>query len=678
MQARKQHEHYGNIHRSVVLAMPRALGIGLGMCFGVSAGSTAPTPLLDWRMPATVTTSAGISGSQSALAAGQATAASKSRPSFTVAISGTEYVEYEVAEAGTVLLSWLGAFGNSTVTVTLNGVDQSYTPRFPSGGSVAGGTVMSNNGGRRQFMKLDVAEGDAVRLTVAAGTTERIVRPLLHSIPESRPWEAYVIFGNSREHDGMACKLIEDAIIADDATRDPVFFSYADPGAALSTIADHVTNNISDYVGAAYYVFLGGITGQDITANRPYTSGQKAAIDAEYAQIMAAVLDDFTVLWGNTSYRQYTGITADDQTGGALEYNDEVTHPAVLAYTPELYNVPLARPYMDSYLTVLRWRAFLTDDRHGAYTQQNTEYVRSIFKYVKNGSWAGIVTFPELLVSTAETDSTVEANALTSYTEATYAMLALASTAEKTSMEARLAAIYARALFFEAKRLITAAETSLLQADKDLAQDALDLADSEGFVDMASPNTIAEQQARIDAIVVNAYDQTVKVGFGSNTAVATWNRTASIATGVIFASLLDDAGAATGIGINVTSAAGLTVTNTGLTSALPAVPSAILTNSWSKNGTIAYTITGLDPARLYDIFLMPSRSGSNDGRTTTYTVNGVSRTPVIQPMGNVGATSSGYVDLTNISPNGSGEITVSSANTGSFGYQTVLIIRRRV
>lgn len=644
-------------------------GLGVGRVINL-------TPPMDWRMAATVAVSSGISDSQSALAAGQASKASKSRPSFTVASSGTEYIEYTVSESGQALLSWLGQ-NSGTATVTLNGVDQSFSPRFPTGGSVSGSAAMMTAGGRRQFMKLTVQANDVIRLTIAAGASTRTVLPLLHRIPETGPWEAYVIFGASRESDGLTCKLIEDDVIADDATRDPVVFSHALSGADLADIVPLVDEAAPLYVGVAPYSILGNVLGNTITAQRPYDASEATAINANLAAI-AADLASFTVLPCSTSYRQYPGapaVTPSDQSGGSLVYNDNVLFPAIASNFPGMYDAALARPRIDSYLAILRARASLNADGiHDAYPQERAEWVRTAFKRVKNGSWAGISSQAEVRVSAAEANSTVKANALTEYTEATYTMLALAASGEKAALQARLDVIYPTALFYEAVRLIDAAEITLSQSDKDIAQTALNAASAAGYAGATSPNTIAAQQARIDAIVVISFDQTIKIGFGSATAVSTWNRTNSISTtGVIIADLLNDAGASTGVGLNVTTAASINSTNSGLTSAVSDVPSAILTNTWTLAGNIAYKLTGLDPAKTYDVLLMASRSGASDGRLVTYSINGVTQSPVIDPMGNV----NNFVLATNVSPNGSGEISVVATRTGSFGHHTAMIVKRR-
>lgn len=105
------------------------------VAIGTGGPVTPATPPEDWRMPATVTASSGLSAFQTALQAGQATAASKTRPSFVVPAGATEYVDYTVAASATpqMLVVRAGGASNSpgTPTIAIGGVDAGFVPQYP-------------------------------------------------------------------------------------------------------------------------------------------------------------------------------------------------------------------------------------------------------------------------------------------------------------------------------------------------------------------------------------------------------------------------------------------------------------------------------------------------------------------------------------------------------------------
>lgn len=218
------------------------------------------------------------------------------------------------------------------------------------------------------------------------------------------------------------------------------------------------------------------------------------------------------------------------------------------------------------------------------------------------------------------------------------------------------------------------AVASSTQADKDTAQTALNNAAAAGYNGSTAPNTIAAQQARLDAIVTVSFDQIVKIGHGGSTAVTGWNRTTATAIGVAVANLNNDAGAATGIGLEITDAPTGNSANTGMISQVAEIPSEILANTWTDtNNGIGFKLTGLDPAKLYDLVLMPCRATATVSYTK-YTVQGVVKTPDIQNTNNQSVT----MVVANISPNASGEITVvAGRGTGSsYAYHTATILKR--
>lgn len=635
----------------------------------VSEGPS-PTPPRDWRMPASVSVSSGLSAYQSALSAAQASGPSKSRPSFVVPAGQTEFVEWSFSESGSLILSWLG-MSSSVVTVTKNGVDMGFSPAFP-----ATSTVDGNNGagGRRQAMEFSVSSGDVVRLSVEAGSASRTVEPLLHKKPASGPWDAHIVMGASREDQGLGSKNLEAAVMAKNPGSDPIVMNYALSGALSNAIAGLSAVAGPYYRGVACYAIIpGNVAGNNVTSGRPYTAAQKAAIDADIDTIVSN-FEGYKIVISNMSYRSYSDVSPDNQQNGSLPYNDSIIHPAVLRHSADYYDSSLSRSRIDEYVAILAARAALSDATHGAAAAQREAWVNSHFAFVYSGNWSGIVSPIEKGVALAESTALDKANALINYNEASYALLSVADSPAKSIYSGRMADIYPYVLFSEAVRLIDVAVNSSTQSDKTSAQNALNSAVSAGYSGGSSPNTVAEQQARIDSITVVSFDQVIQIGHGAATAVSGWNRTASTATGVIIADLLDDAGASTGVGLSVSNAPSGVNANSGLVSTIPEIPSAILAATWTDlNNAIEFTIGGLDNSRLYDVVLMPSRQ-TTQASTTRYTVQGVVRSPEISPVNNVTTT----LVVSGIQPDSSGNITVNAARgTGSsYAYHTVTIIRR--
>lgn len=232
-------------------------------------------------------------------------------------------------------------------------------------------------------------------------------------------------------------------------------------------------------------------------------------------------------------------------------------------------------------------------------------------------------------------------------------------------------------LFYEAVRLIDAAVSAVSQPAKDAAQAGLNAAVAAGYTGGTAPNTVAAQQARIDAIVIASYDQIVNVAFGTTSpAVTGWNRLApGASSGVIASGLLDASGTTTGIGLNVTDAGTGNSSNTALTSAIADVPSAVLSHTWVENNNgITVEVTGLDPAKLYTLQLTASRT-TGSATAVRFVVNGVSRAPDIASTNNT----TQILIVPNVAPSAGGVITVRAQRGAgsSFAYFTVMRVLRQ-
>jgi hypothetical protein len=655
----------------------RRLGLGLN---ARGSGTPIALPPADWRMPATTTTSGGLSGSLAALQTAQATSAAKTVPSVTIGSGATEYIEWTVAEAGTLLLSFAHGGAIGTITITKNTVSQSFAPIFPSGGDVAGNGASLP--GRRQHMKLAVAANDVIRLTCVAGAAARTLEPLLHKIPATGPWNAILVAGASREDQGCSSKSLENNIRAVFPNSDPVVFNYAFSGATIDVLNGQQAAMNTAYVGSAYAVIVGSAIGNNVSNSRPYDASDKTTLDPLIDTFFTGLSGYGKIYAGNQSYRAYTApdTAPATQLNGSREYNDSVWMPKVLQYAPHCYSSSMARTYSDEYLVSLDERVNLTDEVHGNgthYAAIRAGHVDSVVRHFLTNSWG---TAPaESRVAEAEAAATTKATALTVYTEATYAMTALSASSAKTAWEARLATIYPTVLFYEAIRLIDAAEIALTQLTKDAAQDALDAAVTAGYTGGTSPNTVTEQQARIDAIVITSYDQIIRTRLGSTTAITNWNSfapgTSAIGT-VLSSALVDETGTATTVGMEITNAGTGNSNNTGMVSAISEIPTAALTATWTDtSNAIGLKYTGLEPARVYDLVLLPCRS-SGTASNVRFTVNGIVRTPD-KPSGN---NQSDPLYVTGVSPTAGGEIEIlAGRGTGSsFAYFTVPIIKRQV
>lgn len=654
-----------------------ALGqLQLGSSLSNVAGAVSPPAPVDWRAPMTMAVSSGLTGSLAALTAAQASASSKSRPSITITGTSTEYFEATATEAGTYILSWLGELTASTTTITKNGASVPYTKQFPSGSSVQSG--VNGTGGRRQAVMVDLDVGDVLRYT-SAGTGTRTIYPLIHKKPASGSWDAHLSIGASRESTGIGCKLIEDAVIAADATRDPIVFSYAVSGYSFTQCAAATTAGAAAYNGIAYYCMLGSVIGNNVTANHPYDSGEDAGLNADWATIIAATAGKFVVGACATSYRQYTSVnppanTPANQLDGSLGYNINNVNPTILANWPYLYDPSLKTSRIDEYSAVLRWRQTMGDGIHGAGVAQADIWVTSYFRWIKTGTWP--VSQHEKYVALAETNATVKANAYLTFREATYIVSALEDSASaKAGFVARLDAIEATSLFYEAIRQIDIAELSQVPLDKTNAQAALDAASTAGYTGGTSPNTIADQQARITAITTVVHDQIINIGLGATTAVTGWNRTNATAAGVAIANLNDNTGAATGVGFTITNGSLGNDLNFGLVSGVPHIPDAILLNSVVRfAGDMAFTLTGLDPARFYDVLFMPTRSSdTTTPQVVQFLINGA-----LQPTTVDAKINEIYAALSvSKQSDGSGNMTIGAQGVGVFPRFCAVVIRRR-
>lgn len=623
-------------------------------------------------MPATVSVSSGLTGSLTSLQSAQATAASKLRPSVTVAQGVTETISYAVDSSTTDLIwTWVGP-NMGTIVPSIDGSPISYTPQFPEGSDMYGST-----GGRRQFVLVPAGGARTLSLAITGGTGGSTVYPLLFKKPASGPVDTHLYNGQSREAQNIDCRVLENDIIAAFPGKEPLVFNWARSSQNAAWNASVAPAAAALYAGCVSYVTFGSVLGNDENSYHPYTPDQKAGLDASLASMYSAYAG-FIPAPGNTSYRIRSALP--DHSQGSAPYNDAVGHPAIAAYAPDYYNATYLRAWVDEYEAIRSARGALTDDRHGAAIQTRALWVATHHKRVYDGSWAGVVPQVEKRVLEAEAAATVKATAMVAYTEAAYMMPELAASAGKTALQARVDAVRPVAMFYEAVRLIDVADASKTEGDKTTAKTALDAAVTAGYTGGTDPNTYLYQNGRITAIVTASHDQIIKLAFGSNTGIAGFNRSSIVALGVVFANLKDINGVDTGISLTLTNAPTGVNTQTGLVSAVADVPDAALTATWSDTSNqIGADLDGMPAGRLWDIAFMSSRV-SGTPSATRITVNG----SVIGDMQNDNNVSQ-TVLASGVAPNGAGKTTLlaskgtvdDTGSTSSFTYLTVMIMKRR-
>ena len=640
----------------------------------ITANLSNGAPIEDWRMPATVSVSSGISSAQTALATAQATAASKTRPSFTVLAGGVEYVEWTVTQAGKLCLSWIGQTKDTTVTITQNGTNVNFTVQTP-GGSGTDGDIDAIAGGRRQFVLRDVAVNDVIRMTVSVGSVGTVtISPLLHKKPVGNVAHSFVGYGSTREQQGWGCKAMEDAIIAAYPNADPLFFNPSFGGQLLSGVVSVVNTWATTYAPIADYVILGSVLGNDVTANRPWATGQNAALvtslDSLKTKLNSAGHATSRIFLTETSFRQYSAAPAvvlPDQTAGSYPYNLNILEPWMATNLPHCWDSSLMRSRLDDYAQILRYRSELTDGVLGAYPRSIATVVESLLPYLRNGAWTAAANRIEPVVALAEaTASDASATliaAQAAQNEAQYQIDSLATSAAKTAYNTRFQTIRGNVYYKAALAAVVNYEGAKTSEAKAAATSAMSaLSGLEG-----TTSRVTALQARIDAVGTMTILRTVKIHSGSDTAPdASFNSVNEAnGSGTKISNLKDINGNATGFSYNFTSnITKQTGTNTALTSNISWLPDAALsTTIFSNSSPSTFELAGLDDTKVYDLYLHAARTGAGADKNTIFTVNGTDLVPQQNANNNTSVTSAAY----NITSSG-GKVSISvrpgSPNSG--------------
>jgi len=306
---------------------------------------------------------------------------------------------------------------------------------------------------------------------------------------------------------------MEESLIAEYPARDPLVFCQARGSHTVQQLAAEAAASADRYEGIALYLYCGAsMLTNNVLSQRPYDVSELAGITSSLDTIKTEFESaGMEVCFSGTAFYQSdlsAAPTAAEQAGDALEYNTQALYPWIAANLPDVWDAPLDIPRVDAYSWTLANRASMADGIHGDLAHELAErdfIISTWFDYLYTGSW-NYTREIEKRVADAEVAIANEATLYGLWLEATYAMVQLPATSAKTAYQSRLDAIEPTALFFDAKRLITVAEAAITQESKDAAQAQLDAAETAGYVDQASPNTIAEQQGRLDAIVISSIE----------------------------------------------------------------------------------------------------------------------------------------------------------------------------
>lgn len=660
----------------------RRLRDGLRARLGIIP-TTVPT---DWRMPVSA---AYDSAASSTLISGMAASSTaKTLPEYTVAVGATRTVALRLPAggAGFIYYQHSGNPANVVVTAavsadTTNGLtDGNWTALTAGlrGSSVASADSEAKKNFNGQWVSYPASVVErVVRMTVAVsgsatgastiriGTFQRLAK--MDSILVC----SMSIYAIALHGDDMRTKAI-----ADFPTRDPITFNWSVSGSTSSEHLTGATEALAADMPISAMVCAVGMNGsQGSFASKTTTTLNNNLRNPQRSIKAACDAAGIAYYLQRESWRSR---------GDVNQYNNAVIDPLILELSPSVYDAAYAIGRGDTYTPIRENPALLTDGVHPGATGET--FFRQAFFDAPYRAFIGL-SFPEAYVSrsvgTAETNATVKASAKTTYDTALANVADLPASAGKTALAARLAAINATVLFYEAVRLIDEAAGNPTTGTKETAQTALNAAQAAGYAGTVAPNTIAAQQERLTAITVSSFDQIVQFRFGSSGAVTGWNAN-DVTDATHTANALDNAGNATGIRLVLSRNTGFMNSGTQASgpSTMPDFPDAIL-DAYIGSSSVRFfaTLSGLDPAKSYDISTANARVTASSNNTRVRARAGNASTTLTAATQLVLATNNTTTQLNfnAITPNAAGEIVVEFFyGTGtSFAYLSGLVVKRR-
>ena len=402
---------------------------------GTRGGHVAPT------LPRLALTGAYDSAGDGALVTAlAASSAGRTRPMFTVPVSSTRTIAFQVAAVAAPggLLSWVGERAGYTAAVaesfdSTNGADGTWTALSPTNDYPSG----SNNAERRQVCRIAAGAARWVRLAVTIGAAGSCnVHVMIHQRPAAGPADIWLVMGASLEDQSSMSRSLENAMIAAYPDSDPMVFSYSRSGQTSATILSYVPLVDAAFGDLYDHVYLGHIIGNDITAAQPISDDTAQSLIDLRGRVddIIAGFAGKAVFMARHTYREYTGLLPTAQGDGSLPYMTQVLEPAILANVPAIYDTSLSIPRLDLYSASIPNRAYLNSAQHyDDYGWYRAELARTIVRHARTGTW------PPSFVETQV--QKVEATGFAADRYELDAMLAsLPASAARTALAARAAA----------------------------------------------------------------------------------------------------------------------------------------------------------------------------------------------------------------------------------------------
>jgi hypothetical protein len=127
------------------------------------------------------------------------------------------------------------------------------------------------------------------------------------------------------------------------------FYAKAASGATTSGYVSMVDELVADtsITGNVLVVIHG--PGNDVSNNRPYTSGQtggEASMRYVFDTIKARGWD---IAYTGVSWRNYAEVAAGDESAGSLPYNENIYYPLIQEYSPDWWDGVDGTPVIDMY-----------------------------------------------------------------------------------------------------------------------------------------------------------------------------------------------------------------------------------------------------------------------------------------------------------------------------------------
>lgn len=586
-------------------------------------------PVADWRAVAIDVTALDGTTSIPAILAQQASVATKSRGAG-VSIAGTGVENGVIFKLPAHTEPYVATFTGHSGFITSAAIDYSVDngANWLSAGYAIQTITAGNNAGsagRRQMAKIPAGVAKWVRFR-ATSSSPFTLKPLIHRMPSVGFPPVMSLHGNSLVYFPWADDAGEAALMARFPNIDPLMINWAQASANAANITASVDTLTAQYPsGIISSILTQGVLGTVVNGSRPYVSGQLAGITASlntfYAKIDSLNLRHIPLA---DTYRPYDVVGGPNYVAGkagsptnqgatVLPYNTNAQDPQILARYPAYWDASLLRPKADVYLKYLKLRALIADGTHlASYAEILDWYASTPLRYWITGDFGASEVEQRI--------AAVESSALQSdYDDVSYALLAVDAAAPgKAAIQARLTATIPAVKYLNASiavaavlPLLTVAEASLVQSDKDAAQAAIDAAQVtiNDAVAAGSPSTTSLQttldgyQTRVNAIVVVTVTQRAKINYGQASLPsgygASLNSNATVA-------INNTAGAATGWSVTHGGHLSSSTVN-GLSTALGSAPNdhaaSAMQSYEAATSTFTEAFTGLDPAKLYRFYI---------------------------------------------------------------------------